>query len=107
MNKPNVCGLFALAAWICCTALVSNPAFAQTGLFAQAVNYQPGSSEPSSVYLADVNDDGNLDVVVANQIGPNGHGSVSVYLGNGDGTLQLPITYDSGAAGCGRRCQWR
>jgi hypothetical protein len=90
--------LFALA-WALCTIFVSSPAFAQTALFSQAVNYQPGSSEPSSVYLADVNGDGKLDIVVANQSGPNGHGSVSVYFGNGDGTVQAPITYDSGGPG--------
>src|SRR5271165_204164 len=65
--------------------------------FSQAVNFQPGNSFPLSIYLADVNGDGNLDVVVANQDQATGVGSVSVFLGNGDGTLQPPVSYDTGA----------
>src|ERR1017187_1173560 len=67
--------------------------------FSQAVNYQPGNNLPLSVSLADVNGDGNLDVVVANQDQTTGTGAVSVLLGNGDGTLQAPVSYDSGGAG--------
>jgi VCBS repeat protein/Big-like domain-containing protein len=57
--------------------------------FSQAVNYQGGAS---SVFLADVNGDGHLDVVETN-------GSVGVLLGNGDGTLQPPIYYTLGEPG--------
>ncbi len=60
-----------------------------TFFFSQAVNYQPGSNSPLSLSLADVDGDGHLDVVVANN-------SVSVYLGNGDGTLQPPLNLDDG-----------
>jgi hypothetical protein len=67
--------------------------------FSQAVNYQPGNNLPLSVSLADVNGDGKLDVVVANQDQSSGMGAVSVFLGNGDGTLQAPVSYDSGGAG--------
>ncbi|MGB8012935.1 MAG: FG-GAP-like repeat-containing protein [Terriglobales bacterium] len=64
--------------------------------YSQAVNYQPGDNFPTSVFLADVNGDGKLDVVVANQDQVSGNGAVSVFLGNGDGTLQTPAIYDSG-----------
>jgi hypothetical protein len=69
--------------------------------FSQAVNYQPGAAGPSSVFLADVNHDGKLDMVVVNEYGggPNGDSLVSVLLGNGDGTFQPPVTYDSGGPG--------
>ncbi|RDJ93325.1 VCBS repeat-containing protein, partial [Lacticaseibacillus rhamnosus] len=40
------------------------------------------------VAIADVNGDGKPDVIVANSV----TGSVSVLLGNGDGTLQAPFT---------------
>jgi hypothetical protein len=44
-----------------------------------------------SLAIADFNNDGNLDIVVAN-LDPS---TVSVYLGNGDGTFQPPIASDT------------
>ena len=62
------------------------------GTFRSAGSYKVGAN-PGAVAVADVNGDGKLDVVVANQNCNNGHGpcgpgSVSVLLGNGDGTFQ-------------------
>jgi hypothetical protein len=46
---------------------------------------------------ADVNGDGKLDVLVANRDGgSNGEGSVAVFLGRGDGTLESARIYTSG-----------
>jgi len=41
--------------------------------------------------VADLNRDGNLDLVVAN-LGNINTGSVSIFLGKGDGTFQSPVT---------------
>jgi hypothetical protein len=51
-----------------------------------------------SIAVADVNGDGNPDLLVANQCGnsSNCSGTVSVLLGNGDGTFRAAMTYDSG-----------
>lgn len=57
---------------------------------------QPGTS---SIALADLNGDGRLDVVTANGVAPNVNsvvGSISVLLGNGNGTFQPAVTYVSG-----------
>jgi hypothetical protein len=49
--------------------------------------------EPYGVATGDFNGDGFLDVVTENY----GAGTVSVLLGNGDGTFQAPVTYGVGA----------
>ncbi len=72
------------------------------GTFKTAVVYDPGGFFPISVAVADVNGDGKADLIVANECGdgtclssaPNG--TVSVMLGNGDGTFQTAVVYDSG-----------
>jgi hypothetical protein len=73
------------------------------GTFLPAVTYSsaPGSagSAAISVRTADVNADGNPDLLVVNQfVGGNGNnfGSVAVLLGNGDGTFQAAVNYASG-----------
>jgi hypothetical protein len=52
-----------------------------------------------SVAIADVNGDGKPDLLVTNRFACSScaHGSVAVLLGNGDGTFQSAVTYDSGA----------
>jgi len=53
--------------------------------------YSAGGSGTGTLAIADVNGDGKLDVVIA------GGSSVSVLLGNGDGTFQPPLVF--GTAG--------
>jgi hypothetical protein len=70
------------------------------GTFAAAQTYATGGFGSSSVAIGDLNGDGNADVVVANQCSASNcksGGSVSVLLGNGNGTLQTATTYSSGA----------
>ena len=62
------------------------------GTFPASVNYAVGSL-PKSVAVADVNGDGKLDLVTANEQS----NSVSVLLGNGDGTFQAAVNYAVGS----------
>ncbi len=64
------------------------------GHLANPVAYPVGAS-PEGVALADVNGNGHLDIITANQ-GVVGVGSVSVLLGNGDGTFGPQVGYDGG-----------
>jgi len=61
------------------------------GTFQPRVVYDPGGNTPVDVAVADVNDDGKPDLLVAN----NGSGTIGVLLGNGDGTFQSSQTYDT------------
>jgi len=58
------------------------------GTYRLAGSYSLGAG-PLSVALADVNGDKKLDLIVANR----GDQSISVLLGNGDGTFQSAVTY--------------
>ncbi len=68
------------------------------GTFQPAVSYSSGGEYADSVAIADVNGDGKPDIVVAEcDISGNcGNGTVSVLLGNGDGTFQPAVSYSSG-----------
>ena len=65
------------------------------GTFQTPVDYLAGPAEtaPAGVALGDLNGDGNLDVVTGITFGGD---TVSVLLGNGDGTLQSYIAYSVG-----------
>lgn len=71
------------------------------GTLGLPVSYSSVGYEPQSIAIGDLNGDGHPDLVVAAfcqdlQEGCN-DGSIAVLLGNGDGTFQTPIFYDSGA----------
>ena len=72
------------------------------GTFQAAVTHSSGDTPVaaiSSVAVADVNGDGNPDLLLTTQsMGANGNngGAVSVLLGNGDGTFQAALEYPSG-----------
>ena len=68
------------------------------GTFQAPVSYNSGGVNADSIVLADVNGDGKLDVLVANDCVDSNcaGGSVGVLLGNGDGTFQAPVSYNSG-----------
>ena len=66
------------------------------GSFQAAVTYASGGVSPRLAVTTDVNGDGAPDVVVANACtfpGCSGTGNVAVLFGNGDGSLQEPVTY--------------
>ncbi len=73
------------------------------GTFQAAAPYNSGGFGATSVAIADVNRDGHPDLVVANDCQTlnelsqcNSLGGVSVLMGNGDGTFQTAVPYDSG-----------
>jgi hypothetical protein len=70
------------------------------GSFKAVVSY-PAANSPFDVVAADMNGDGNLDIVVSNWGTPNAgtnDGAVTVLLGRGNGTFRLAQTFPSGGA---------
>src|SRR2546421_3500119 len=71
---------------------------AKDTLFKFIGSYPSGGTSADAIAVADVNGDGKPDLLVVNE-GANiccHPGSVSVLLGNGDGTFQAPQAYYSG-----------
>jgi hypothetical protein len=71
------------------------------GTLQTALVYASGGFGDASVAVADVNGDGNPDLVVGNCSSSSGScnpagGNVGVLLGNGDGTFRTAVTYGSG-----------
>jgi hypothetical protein len=74
------------------------------GTFQAAVTYASGGAFAVSVAMADVNRDGKPDLLVANCGAISistcgiGNGVVGILLGNGDGTFQPVVSYDTGGS---------
>src|ERR1039458_9620033 len=74
------------------------------GTFQTAVNYGSGGESPQGIAAADVNGDGKIDIVVVNECTNNGDcssGLASVLLGNGDGSFQNAVNFNSGGVDAG------
>src|ERR1700674_995832 len=70
--------------------------------FKAPVLYNSGGDGAERVAVADVNGDGKLDLIVTNECASSKScvsGSVSVLLGNGDGTFRAAASYASGGSG--------
>jgi hypothetical protein len=63
--------------------------------------HEPGGIGSNAVTAADVNRDGKPDLLIANTCNNLNctSGSVGVMLGNGDGTFQAAVSYDTGGTG--------
>jgi len=74
------------------------------GTFASSTTYSTGStvSFSNALGVTDVNGDGNSDIVVTNMcLDTTGCHGVGVLLGNGDGTFQSGVGYDTGGLEAG------
>jgi len=69
-----------------------------TEIFKSPITSLSGGQNTLAAAAADLNGDGKLDVVTANQCAPTNcsNGIVTVLLGNGDGTYQAPVSYATG-----------
>jgi len=83
--------LFSLLAT---TLLMALPTLARAAEFAPPVDYATGAF-PRSVIAGDFNKDGNPDLAVVN----SEDSTISILLGNGDGTFQSHVDYATGYGG--------
>jgi hypothetical protein len=67
------------------------------GSFRKIVIYDSGGVYATGIAVGDLNGDGKLDLVVANQVCPSTRvNCLGVLLGNGDGTFKPAVTYPDG-----------
>jgi hypothetical protein len=69
-----------------------------SGTFQSATTIATGTGEPEYVAFGDLNGDGKVDMAVTMSNGSYS-GEIVVALGNGDGTFQAPVAYNSTSIG--------
>jgi hypothetical protein len=65
------------------------------GTFRNAIE-QSLAALPTGLFVADFNGDGKLDVAISNQTLNPGQDTISIFFGNGDGTLMPPVSFPTG-----------
>lgn len=74
------------------------------GTFGKASTYYSGGGYPSTIVPVDIDGDGHIDLLVANQASCyacSGDGTVAVLLNKGNGTFKPAVSYDAGGLGYG------
>jgi hypothetical protein len=75
------------------------------GTFQPGQTFGSGGAGPASNAVADINGDGQPDIIVFSACeapGSCANSVIGVLLGNGDGTFQTAVTYNAGPGGGGR-----
>jgi hypothetical protein len=95
-GKPDLVLAGCVGSGTTCVASASVLLGKGDGTFQRIVNYGPGGYGANSIAVSDINGDGKLDLLVANQCiiaSKCPEGAVGVLLGNGDGTFQPAVSY--------------
>jgi uncharacterized repeat protein (TIGR01451 family) len=87
LSNPRILGVTMSLSFL----MLGNPARLAAVDFAAATSYPVGTS-PAAVAVGDFNGDGKPDIAVAN----TGSSTVSILLGNGDGTFQPAMNFTAG-----------